>query len=229
MPKKTTSNSQLAYIREPLHNLREMTKQLLCLEDHFASKDRRCHDCIRKHLLYAEALAEEGAAMDMTGKYRKYLGQLGRSLRNMEAAYFLRADDDAKANKKKKGNNNSSASDPHNIQQALRQNRKYIVDNYAKEWTKMYTDGRKTDSSSSSSTTTSSTPSSITTAGTAVSSRSYYTTTTTNNNSSTATVSTAYADDDDDYDSDSSSVSTTTTITPPPPRSRPRRRRPRRY
>lgn len=49
--------------RESLHsprfNLREITKHLILLEDHLTHRLKVCPDCIRKHLLTVEALAEE--------------------------------------------------------------------------------------------------------------------------------------------------------------------------
>jgi hypothetical protein len=54
---------------EPLFNLRELCKHLLLLEDHLAQADKRCPDCIRKHLLTVEALADEAVALDPAGIY----------------------------------------------------------------------------------------------------------------------------------------------------------------
>lgn len=51
-------------IFDPAHNLREASKQMLLLEDHLFQPPRQCPDCIRKHLLTAEALAEEAATLD---------------------------------------------------------------------------------------------------------------------------------------------------------------------
>jgi hypothetical protein len=54
---------------DPLFNLRELCKHLLLLEDHLAQPDKRCPDCIRKHLLTIEALADEAVALDPCGIY----------------------------------------------------------------------------------------------------------------------------------------------------------------
>jgi len=51
-------------LTDPAFNLREFTKQLLLLEDHLVQPTKRCYDCIRKHFLTAEALAEEATALD---------------------------------------------------------------------------------------------------------------------------------------------------------------------
>lgn len=56
-------------ITEPLFNLREITKQMLLLEDHLAHPYKLCQDCIRKHLMTIEALAEESSSMDSGGTF----------------------------------------------------------------------------------------------------------------------------------------------------------------
>jgi hypothetical protein len=45
-------------------NVREISKQLLLLEDHLFDYNKRCMDCIRKHLLLIEAFAEESNSLD---------------------------------------------------------------------------------------------------------------------------------------------------------------------
>lgn len=45
-------------------NLREVTKQLLLLEDHLSDDDKYCVDCIRKHMMMVEALSDEAIQMD---------------------------------------------------------------------------------------------------------------------------------------------------------------------
>jgi hypothetical protein len=51
-------------LTDPLFNLREVVKQMTLLEDHLAHPYKVCQDCIRKHLITIEALAEEASAMD---------------------------------------------------------------------------------------------------------------------------------------------------------------------
>lgn len=57
--------------RPPLNssrfNIREITKQLLLLEEHLTDVDKFCPDCIRKHLLTVEAYAEEALTLDPDG------------------------------------------------------------------------------------------------------------------------------------------------------------------
>lgn len=62
MPRKTIR------LNPPLNsaafNAREITKQLLLAEDHLSDDDKYCEDCIRKHLMMVEALADEACQMD---------------------------------------------------------------------------------------------------------------------------------------------------------------------
>lgn len=53
----------------PQFNLREIAKQMVLLEDHCAHPYKHCPDCIRKHLLTIEALAEEATSMDVARVY----------------------------------------------------------------------------------------------------------------------------------------------------------------
>ena len=54
--------------RPPLNsaefNLREVVKQLLLLEEHLSDDEKFCEDCIRKHLMHTEALAEEALTLN---------------------------------------------------------------------------------------------------------------------------------------------------------------------
>ena len=67
-------------ITDPLFNLREIVKQMILLEDHLAHPYKLCPDCVRKHLLFIEALAEEATALDPTGRMPLYewLAELAR-------------------------------------------------------------------------------------------------------------------------------------------------------
>lgn len=56
-------------LSSPIFNLREIAKQLLLLEDHLLHTNKHCNDCIRKHLLTTEALADEGIMLDVEGRY----------------------------------------------------------------------------------------------------------------------------------------------------------------
>ena len=71
--------------RPPLNsaafNIREIVKQLLLLEDHLADKEKFCVDCIRKHLLLTEALAEEAMTMDPHSHHRPNCEMISRATR----------------------------------------------------------------------------------------------------------------------------------------------------
>lgn len=51
-------------VMDPRHNIREICKELTLLEDHLNMPQKRCNDCIMKHFLKCEALAEEAASLD---------------------------------------------------------------------------------------------------------------------------------------------------------------------
>ena len=61
--------------------MREIVKHLLLLEDHLAHPDKSCLDCIQKHLLMVEALADEAACLDLTGIWRPIAGQIAEIAR----------------------------------------------------------------------------------------------------------------------------------------------------
>jgi len=46
-------------LHDPEYNIRETAKQMVLLEDHLFQPHKLCPDCVRKHLLMIEALAEE--------------------------------------------------------------------------------------------------------------------------------------------------------------------------
>ena len=56
-------------IMDPLFNMREMCKEFTLLEDHLNQPDMQCHDCINKHLMKCEALAEEALSLDNQNQY----------------------------------------------------------------------------------------------------------------------------------------------------------------
>lgn len=63
------ANAKLASNRmvltDPMFNLREIVKQLTLLEDHLSHPYKMCMDCVRKHLITVEAMAEEASSMDV--------------------------------------------------------------------------------------------------------------------------------------------------------------------
>lgn len=63
-------------LMDPKHNLREIAKQMILLEDHMAHKRKRCIDCITKHYLMIEGLIEEAITLDKTKEHHKELNDI---------------------------------------------------------------------------------------------------------------------------------------------------------
>jgi len=68
-------------LTSPIFNLREIAKQLLLLERHLLYGNQYCDDCIRKHLLTVEALAEEAVSLDQTGVWTAGCEELAEAVR----------------------------------------------------------------------------------------------------------------------------------------------------
>lgn len=85
----------LLNVFDPRHNLREMAKELVLLEDHLAQPAKHCPDCIRKHLLKTEALAEEAVQLDTNGSMRDRLVPLPGQIRNLQRAFLADTDRNA--------------------------------------------------------------------------------------------------------------------------------------
>ena len=75
-------------IFEPMHNAREMAKQLTLLEDHIIQPPKHCPDCIRKHLLTTEALAEEAVSLATQAAQRVYFQGVAREVRGISRSYL---------------------------------------------------------------------------------------------------------------------------------------------
>jgi len=69
----------------PLFNLREICKQSLLLEDHLSHPSKRCRDCINKHCLTIEALAEEAVSLDKTGEHVALTGRIAPLTRRLHS------------------------------------------------------------------------------------------------------------------------------------------------
>jgi len=63
-------------LHDPVFNLREIVKQLILLEDHLAHPYKSCPDCIHKHLLTIEAMAEEATSLDTMGIFQREQGSV---------------------------------------------------------------------------------------------------------------------------------------------------------
>lgn len=73
--------SGLLPIMDPAFNVREMCKQLALLEDHLFHPRKRCPDCIIKHLLTVEALAEEAITLDRNRDHEALLAGIPEKVR----------------------------------------------------------------------------------------------------------------------------------------------------
>jgi hypothetical protein len=67
------SCDSLLPVLDPRFNMREICKQSVLLEDHLFQKEKRCHDCIIKHFLTIEGLAEEAVTLDKEHKYNELI------------------------------------------------------------------------------------------------------------------------------------------------------------
>lgn len=82
---KKKASDGLLPVLDPAFNLREIFKQLVLLEDHLFHERKRCPDCIWKHLLTAEALAEEAVTLD-TGRVHANVPGLAEEVRGLQRA-----------------------------------------------------------------------------------------------------------------------------------------------
>ena len=68
-------------LMDPKHNLREIAKQLILLEDHMAHKPKRCIDCITKHYLMVEGLLEEAVTLDKDGEHHAEIREITEAIK----------------------------------------------------------------------------------------------------------------------------------------------------
>ena len=108
---KCSENTDLLPIMDPLFNMRECVKQCILLEDHLFQKKKRCEDCIKKHFLTIEGLAEEAISLDKENQHNLGDLKLADNIRQIEKKYI-------------------NDEDPINIAQSLRQIRKPLMVKY---------------------------------------------------------------------------------------------------
>jgi len=75
-------------IFNPLHNARQIAKELSLLEDHLIQPPQHCPDCIRKHLLRAEAYSDEASSLDEAGDFVQTFGDVSQELRSISRTYL---------------------------------------------------------------------------------------------------------------------------------------------
>lgn len=113
------NQTELLPIMNPLFNLREVSKQLILLEDHLFQDRRRCMDCITKHMLTIEGFLEEAITLDTERKYVDDINKFLIDFRKVVEDY----------NKKNKYNK-LDKKDYHNFAQRLRTIRKPLCQKY---------------------------------------------------------------------------------------------------
>jgi hypothetical protein len=77
----SSTNYMKMSLMDPKHNLREVAKQLILLEDHMAHKPKRCIDCITKHYLMVEGLLEEAITLDKTGEHHTEIREITEDIK----------------------------------------------------------------------------------------------------------------------------------------------------
>lgn len=82
------NNKKLLPIMDPMYNMREFCKQSILLEDHLTHPRKRCSDCINKHSLSLEALAEEACTLDKSGIYKNILIPLPEKCRELQKRLY---------------------------------------------------------------------------------------------------------------------------------------------
>lgn len=105
------SGTRLLPVLDPCFNMREICKQCILLEDHLFQTEKRCEDCIRKHFLTIEGLAEEAITLDKKNEYKLSKLELPEKIRKLEKEFI-------------------QSKDPEEIAQQLRQIRKPLMNKY---------------------------------------------------------------------------------------------------
>ena len=75
-------------VHDPAFNVREIVKQMILLEDHLIHKNKICSDCIRKHLMTIEALAEEATCLDTGRIFGKSLDAIAAQARSWMVGFL---------------------------------------------------------------------------------------------------------------------------------------------
>jgi hypothetical protein len=89
------TDKKLYPIMDPRLNLKEITKNLLLLEDHLFHQGMRCKDCISKHTILASAYASEAVSLD---KERKYSEDINNAIKNINKIHKDIVDAEKKGN-----------------------------------------------------------------------------------------------------------------------------------
>jgi hypothetical protein len=82
-----TTPNKLLPIMDPKFNMRECAKQIILLEDHLFNPKKRCQDCIKKHFMTIEGLAEEASTLDKTGHVTEDANQTAHFMRQCQREF----------------------------------------------------------------------------------------------------------------------------------------------
>ena len=82
-----SSRRNLLPVMDPMFNLREVVKNILLLEDHLFHTRKQCSDCIIKHFLIIEGLAEELVTLDKKLQCKEY-HNIAEKIRKIEKDYI---------------------------------------------------------------------------------------------------------------------------------------------
>ena len=99
IPMGSPNNGPTLPIFDPRFNMREVCKQLVLLEDHLFQPEKHCPDCVRKHLMAAEAYAEEAVTLDKHQQFGDVLGGLADEIRGVCDDYYANPNRQAVAQK----------------------------------------------------------------------------------------------------------------------------------
>ncbi len=74
-------------VNDAMHNVREIIKQMLLLEDHLFQTEKQCRMCITKHILTIEALAEEAVTLDERGAVGQEMLTVASRMRELQIEF----------------------------------------------------------------------------------------------------------------------------------------------
>ena len=83
-----TGHGSLLPITDPAFNLREVSKQMILLEDHLLNKGKLCEQCIIKHSLTIEGYLEEALCLDSNDEYCDEVNDILEKFRAIEHCFI---------------------------------------------------------------------------------------------------------------------------------------------
>lgn len=85
---KKCTKTKLLPLMDPMFNIREISKQFILLEGHLAQEKARCNDCIIKHFLTLEALAEEAITLNSKKRNCELIDNLPEQIRDLQKKWL---------------------------------------------------------------------------------------------------------------------------------------------